>query len=141
MLAACEDFSRELGFQFSPNKCEIVGPADAEGYRDCGLYGQRLKSGQSFVYLGVTFSLSGIDSINLMRLIGCHGWGFATSVRRRIYETFVRPKLNAMWQARVDHGFMIRREARQEHARHKVGNTARHFCMTAIRGSHENVRL
>ena len=64
MLAACEDFSRQLGLHFSPNKCELW---DAEGYRDCCLYRQPLKSAQAFVYL------SGIDSI------------------RRIYETFVRP--------------------------------------------------
>ena len=87
MLAACEDFSRELGFQFSPSKCEIVGPADAEGYSDCCLYGQPLKSAQSFVYLGVTFSLSGIDPV-------AHVTRNATKAIdsiRRIYETFVRP--------------------------------------------------
>ena len=67
MLAACEDFSRELGFQFSPSKCEIVGPADAEGYSDCCLYGQPLKSAQS--------STAGHSSIN-------HLWPSYRNVRR-----------------------------------------------------------
>ena len=84
MLAACEDFSRQLGFHFSPNKCELW---DAEGYRDCCLYGQPLKCAQSFVYLGVTFSLSGIDPV-------AHVTRNATKAIdsiRRIYESFVRP--------------------------------------------------
>ena len=64
-----------------------MGPADAESYRDCCLYGQPLKCAQSFVYLGVTFSLSGIDPV-------AHVTRNATKAIdsiRRIYETFVRP--------------------------------------------------
>jgi hypothetical protein len=51
------------------------------------VYGQPLKSAQSFVYLGVTFSLSGIDPV-------AHVTRNATKAIdsiRRIYETFVRP--------------------------------------------------
>ena len=121
MLATCENFSRELGFQFSPSKCEIVGPTDTD-YGDCCLYGQPLKCAQSFVYLGVTFTLSGIDpvahvtrnaakaidSINLMRMIGCHGGGFAISVRRRAYETFIRPKLEYGLQLLEPSGTVLR---------------------------------
>lgn len=106
MLQTCEVFSQEHGFQFSPAKCEMV-TAGEENTGDCCLYGQPLKHSNTFVYLGVTFDAQGIseeahvsrlaaktiDSVNLLRTIGFNGYGFAISVKRRMYETFIRPKL------------------------------------------------
>lgn len=106
MLGVCEAFSKELGFQFSPTKCEIVA-SEWENVAECRLYGERLKHSDSFVYLGVTFDQEGINKlahvtrlvgtttncINMIRAVGFHGHGFSIAVRRRMYETFVRPKL------------------------------------------------
>ena len=73
----------------------------------CVLYGTCLKRSDTFIYLGMTFGVDGIlplahaqrmasktvDAVNLLRAVGMNGFGFAISVRKRLYETFVRPKL------------------------------------------------
>jgi len=71
------------------------------------LYGKQLERAKSFIYLGMTFDASGISTIdhvtrlaeqtvnasNMLRPVGFNGYGHAISVKRRMYETFIRPKL------------------------------------------------
>lgn len=105
MLAECEMHSRENGYRFNPNKCEIVAE-EAIDTTGCQLYQQQLVRSGHFVYLGVTMDVRGISkeahvmrlaakahgSIAIARTIGMNGKGFSTQVKKRIYETFIRPK-------------------------------------------------
>jgi hypothetical protein len=103
-LGECESFSLESCFRFQPIKCEIVANCNTES---CTLYGAPLKRSTSFVYLGMTLDINGInamghvtrtcskttDATNILRMIGYNGHGFATKVKKRLYETFIRPRL------------------------------------------------
>lgn len=105
ILQECEAHSLENGYRFSPTKCEIVAEEEVDT-SNCGLYGQRLVRSQQFVYLGVTMDVRGIakeahvmrlaakanSSIAIARTVGMNGSGFSTRVKKRIYETFIRPK-------------------------------------------------
>ena len=98
--------SLENGFRFSPQKCEIVAPEGVET-TGCTLYGRSLVRSPHFTYLGMKMTVKGIDSqshvarlaskavdaTNILRSIGFNGNGYSIEVKRRIYETFIRPKL------------------------------------------------
>jgi hypothetical protein len=104
MLRECEEHSEENGYRFSPAKCEVVTTRKLEETR---LYGVPLKQVTQFVYLGMVMDERGIaaeaqvrrmeqktmSAINQMKTVGMNGGGFTTRVKRRMYETFIRPKL------------------------------------------------
>jgi hypothetical protein len=106
LLAECQSFSEERCFRFQPMKCEILAEGGIDTER-CKLYGNTLKRSTSFQYLGMFMNAQGIDavghianrsnktmeSINMMRSVGFNGGGFAGKVKRRIYLSFIRPKL------------------------------------------------
>lgn len=106
MLRTCEEFSIDYCFRFNPGKCEIVGGRE-EDLPLYQLYGSPLKLSLSFTYLGMRMTTEGIDgpehvrlmtvktldALNLIRSLGFNGWGFSTEVKKRLYETFIRPRL------------------------------------------------
>lgn len=152
MLTNCEDFSIELGFRFSPTKCEIVADEEEERVEECRLYGQTLPRTSTFVYLGMTMNKQGldivshirrlatkaIDAANLMKAIGMNGYGFDIRTKRRIYETFIRPKLEYGLQLMRPSGVMIRLLERAQHyalcAMHSVHCTTSDDALRSITG-------
>lgn len=106
LLQICQAFSEERRFRFAPTKCEIVAAAEVDTGQ-CKLYGEPLKRSTNFSYLGVTLNAHGIDATgqvmrlcakateatNLLRRIGFNAGGFAMAVKGRMYQTFIRPKL------------------------------------------------
>lgn len=107
MLEVCEQFSQDRGFRFSPAKCVCDCLTTRSGTGGKQLYGTPLARNDSFIYLGITMSVKGVDGLghvtrmalktcdaaNLMRSIGANGHGFGTAAKKRHYETFVRPRL------------------------------------------------
>lgn len=104
MLNAVESHSRQLGYRWSPSKCEILNPQRDEPFT---LYNSPLPTTTIFKYLGIPFKKEGIsreqliqDRINkatgsmaLLRQIGLHRYGMGLWAALRAYRTFVRPSL------------------------------------------------
>jgi len=108
LLQICEAHSIENGYRFSPTKCEILdGLAVSEQFTPFKLYGNPIPRCESFPYLGVCFSNSGMDerlqtakltqrfeqSINFYRTIGFNGLGLSGNVKRLMLSSFLRPTL------------------------------------------------
>jgi Reverse transcriptase (RNA-dependent DNA polymerase) len=76
MLSECDAHATELGFQFAPAKCEIISPpgTDVSG---CTLHGQPLKSTDSFIYLGVDFTIHGVDPMRHAKRLRTKAIGIA----------------------------------------------------------------
>jgi hypothetical protein len=127
-LEECENFARESSFRFQPTKCEIVA-REEDDTQGCKLHGQRLRRSTSFVYLGMTFDVNGInetghvtrlcsktvDVVNMLRGVGYNGYGFAIKVKRRLYETFIRPRLEYGLQLVQARGAILRMLERTQH--------------------------
>jgi len=106
LLQVCEEYGRAHGFRFAPQKCEVLAHED-HAVDQLRLYDQQLKVTENFVYLGYVFSPDGMDNkahvericgkamdgVNVFRRIGLHRDGFSIAAKRRIFETFIRPKM------------------------------------------------
>ena len=106
MLRTCEEWARENGIKFAPQKCEYLGPKTQEEL-DLTIDGTLLPKTDHFEYLGMQMDRKGIDfassftkrtrkaktTVNFMRSIGLNlfGWPLAGSIR--IYKAFIRPQM------------------------------------------------
>ncbi|CDS14377.1 hypothetical protein LRAMOSA06546 [Lichtheimia ramosa] len=104
MLNTVESHSQQLGYRWSPAKCEILNPMQETPFT---LYDSPLPHTTLFRYLGVPFGSEGIsheqlihDRINkatgamtLLRHLGLHRYGMGLWAALRAYRTFVRPSL------------------------------------------------
>lgn len=105
LLEICQQYSQHARFIFQPTKCEILAGQDVDTSQ-CQLYGQCLQRSTSFLYLGMTMGVGGIEAqahvmrlcnktiktINMLKRTGFNGRGFSTKVKRKIYPTFIRPR-------------------------------------------------
>lgn len=150
-LAICEEYSLEHCFRFAPNKCEVLKIA-MPGIDSLTLYGQRLPLCTQFPYLGMIFDEKGInaekhvrklvekttDCLNRLRGIGYNGYGYSIAIKRRIYETFIRPKLEYGLCILPQTPFVKKCIAKAQSAAmcvlHSVGNTASHLAMEELAG-------
>lgn len=104
MLDSVETHSNQLGYRWSPAKCEILNPQQNEPFT---LYDSPLPTTSIFRYLGIPFNANGIsreqliqDRINkatgsmaLLKHMGLHRYGMGLWAALRAYRTFVRPSL------------------------------------------------
>lgn len=111
MLDSAAAHSRHLGYRWKPEKCAVINhPSDridaVNPRPPLSLYGVALPQVQDFVYLGVPFSMRGIDNKLLttqrakgtigamatLHRMGANRSGFSLMLSSRLYKTFVRPK-------------------------------------------------
>lgn len=113
MLTVAANHSDTLGFRWSPSKCAVIpgAPPAVTGISDTilplTLYNEFLPIVTTFKYLGMPFDYKGLapmemvslrspGAINTMRMlnrVGVNRSGFSLLLCTRIYQTFVRPKL------------------------------------------------
>ena len=105
LLKTCEDWSRDVGMQFAPQKCVVLGPPINRRDVALKMYGVDLPSETSALYLGVPFNSSGIcwkemvlarttkakQVIASLAPIGFNARGWAPAASARIYKAFIRP--------------------------------------------------
>ena len=150
-LKECEAFAQESCFKFQATKCEIVAEKEVNT-ENCTLHGQTLRRSASFVYLGITLDTNGIneiahatrlcsktvDSINMMRSVGYNGGGFSTKVKKRLYETFIRPKLEYGLQIIQPRGAVLKMIEQTQHyalcAMFSVGRTTSNARLCGMTG-------
>lgn len=108
MLAAAERHSNYNGYRWHPDKCVILNaPNQHDMTLPLDLYMQPIPLRNQFTYLGIPFDGNGIDqesmvrhlsnktqrTMEMLRKIGAHQYGFGLGTSLRIYRTFVRPIL------------------------------------------------
>lgn len=104
ILSVCEQHSYRNGYRFAPQKCELITPRPE---LDCQLYGQKLRTVETFVYLGIVLDIKGIcvrrhvkrnaakfmNTVHFYRQIGLTGMGLTNQVKIMLITTFMRPIL------------------------------------------------
>ena len=105
MLVAAERHSNNKGYRWHPGKCVILNAP--ETHDQLQIYNRPISIDTQFTYLGIPFDGNGIDKLelvtrlnkktsqtmNMLRKIGTHQYGFGLGPALRIYRTFVRPVL------------------------------------------------
>jgi hypothetical protein len=104
LLEICEGWSREVGMEFAPSKCELLdNPNNANTILK--LYGEELKKSKDIKYLGIYYNYMGINKDATIRsqcdktrgvVAGLAKSGFSLNgltveANLRVFKTFVRP--------------------------------------------------
>ncbi|KAG2219315.1 hypothetical protein INT45_003137 [Circinella minor] len=110
LLKIAEQHSRELGYRWQPpSKCAILEPNNNESASPTTyyMYNQPIPATESFQYIGIPFTSSGIDidqlvnqrsskvtgNMALLRQLGVHLYGIGLWPALRSYCTFIQPVL------------------------------------------------
>ena len=108
MLGTCERHSRDHGYEFAPEMCEVVVPVHRRrSHSTVKLYGTPLKEVDRYKYLGLPFGAKGQDTgrmcevsiakgirtTSLFYSIGCNDGGFSPAVCRRVLTSLVQPSM------------------------------------------------
>ena len=138
MLNVCEAHAKEHGYRFAPAKCIHVGAKPGETVH---LQHEPLPKSDVFPYLGVPFSIKGIDygahaeqnaetftkSLHLFRAFGLHGNGLPLETSRHAYVTFLRPIL--------EYGLPLLCNVKARARLQACQNMALRFMLSAPRGT------
>ncbi|RKP16472.1 hypothetical protein ROZALSC1DRAFT_7131, partial [Rozella allomycis CSF55] len=103
LLRICEEWSLKVGMRFSPDKCIFIFKSKIK----LKLYDQELPQVDTAVYLGIPFTIHGIDWMShvktrikkalstacMLSTVGFNGSGWPISASVKVYKTFVRPQL------------------------------------------------
>jgi hypothetical protein len=107
LLGICEKWSQDVGMQFAPAKCVILGPPAPQREVSLQLYNTDLPSEEQAKYLGIPFTKKGIawsklaqeratkarGVIAMLAPVGMNALGWAPAASCIIYKTFIRPVL------------------------------------------------
>jgi hypothetical protein len=102
LLAICEAWSLRNGMRFEPSKCVVIAKDFTAGLLK--IYGEDLPLVESFPYLGVPFTFSGIDFaqnfdkrttkakgvVTMLARVGFNGTGWPTNSSIWVYKAFIR---------------------------------------------------
>ena len=108
LLQACEDHSKELGYQWNPNKCIYMSATDPLPTQLPQLYHINIQRATTFTYLGVPFNQHGcinnnvlidsnttatVSAMNILASIGVRARCLGKLLSTRFYRQFIRPKM------------------------------------------------
>lgn len=104
ILSTMETHSMQLGYRWSPPKCQVIKSPTPTVFR---MYGEIIQEYTSVTYLGLPFNKDGLDAqqflekthksiINKMHTlsrIGARPNAFTIPLSVKLYKTFIRPKI------------------------------------------------
>ncbi|CAO3637955.1 unnamed protein product [Mucor hiemalis] len=103
LIQLAEEFSNMFKFKWNPLKCALINYSSTR--RPISIYGVPLPIVDSYNYLGVPITKSGVDvqamlnlsarkaqaTMQLLRRVGVHQYGFSLLLALKVYRVFVRP--------------------------------------------------
>lgn len=103
LVQLVEDFSNIYNFKWNPEKCCLINYSSSR--RPISIYNIPLPIADSYNYLGIPMTVTGVDvnamlnistrkakaTMQLMRRIGVHQYGYGLFIALKIYRVFVRP--------------------------------------------------
>ncbi|KAG2218671.1 hypothetical protein INT45_007840 [Circinella minor] len=142
LLQACEDHSKELGYQWNPNKCIYMSATDPLPTQLPQLYHINIQRATTFTYLGVPFNQHGcinnaalidhnttatVSAMNILASIGVRARCLGKLLSTRLYRQFIRPKM--------EYGLAI---TKFTHEDCKILQESQNTCLQKIYGTKTN---
>ncbi|CDH56230.1 hypothetical protein RO3G_07988 [Lichtheimia corymbifera JMRC:FSU:9682] len=108
LLTIAENHSYQLGYRWNPAKCVVINAAGMGNASPLQLYNHPIPTADSFAYLGVPFnngtridpslliqrnSSSATAAMRTLETLGCNPRGFPRLLAIRLYQQFIRPKM------------------------------------------------
>jgi hypothetical protein len=107
LLLISEKWSKLNGMEFNPNKCYILSNETQKKGKEFKIYGQKIAQVDSALYLGLPFTLKGINhkenienrakkmrnTVMMLSRYGMNLGGYPQAASVRLYKTFIRAGL------------------------------------------------
>ncbi|KAJ8651345.1 hypothetical protein O0I10_013156, partial [Lichtheimia ornata] len=108
LLSIAEAHSYQLGYRWNPAKCIVINASGMGNSPPLQLYHHPIPTADSFAYLGIPFNngtridpslliqrntSSTIAAMRTLETLGCNPRGFPRLLAIRLYQQFIRPKM------------------------------------------------